>query len=97
MAVTYTPDTSQPLVFRSRFKDLHIEAMAYTMRGCGYSSETGSNYSHSLFRDAIGNRGWLWGIRCKDPVEQVLEEHVAYGERLEEGVADKGRQGESGL
>ena len=97
MAVAYTPNTSQSLVFRSRFKDLHIEAMAHTMSGCRHSSETSSNYSHSLFRNAIGNRGRLWRIRCKDPVEQVLEEHVTYGKRLEEGVADEGRQGESGL
>lgn len=97
MAVAYTPDTSESLVFRSGFEDFHIEAMAYTMGGCRYSSQTSSNYSDALFRNAIGNRGRLWRIRCKDPVEEILKEHVAYGERLEEGVADKCRQGEDGL
>lgn len=43
---TYAPDTSEPLVFGSRLKDLHVKAMANAMgrrRNAGQTSADDSN------------------------------------------------------
>ena len=88
---TYTPNPTQTFLLGTGLEDLHIEAMANTMRSRRDSCQTGSNDSNTFLGEASGSGGGWRGDRGKDPIDDPLDQNIEKAEEIQDRGGNEGR------
>lgn len=95
--VTYTPNATQTFLLGTGLKDLHIEAMAKTMRSRRDTRHTGSNDRNTFLGETSGSGGRRRGDRGKDPIDDRLKQDIEKAEEIQDRGRNEGRGGELAL